>query len=157
MTLAAPVPLECFDHTHLESRVCWTKPPLKVISNWHSKMWKYTPRLICPIDISDTNQKWTRVEVHFISIRRYVFFIGTNNCYMLHKHFCWNLGHQRRSQVHCRRLAFIWTSTSTGRIGWDWYYRFSSHRKLVVDSASVMERLMFWLMARRIWKFWRFW
>jgi len=48
--------------------------------------------LICwfyPDDISDTNQKWTKVESSSCSIWRYIFFICTDNSLTsFHKHFC---------------------------------------------------------------------
>ena len=81
----------------LNQEVCWNQTTFKVISNWHGKdgenilfCWFYTN------DISDTNQERTEVEGSTSSIRWYVFFISTNNCFTcFYKHFCWNLRHQK--------------------------------------------------------------
>ena len=96
----------------LNQEVCWNQSTLKVISNWHSKDgknillgWFY------PDDVSDTNQERTKIKGSTSSVRWYVFFISTNNCFTSrYKHFCWHLGHQETVAGTLESFSiFIWT------------------------------------------------
>ena len=92
--------------------VGWNQATLEVVSNWHSKngkdvffCWLYS------YDISDSNQKRTKIECSTCSIRWDIFFIGTHYCFTsFHKHIRWNLRHQKTISSPLQAFGiFIWT------------------------------------------------
>ncbi len=85
----------------------------EVVSNWHSKDRKIYSSAVYLDDISDTNQKWTKVESSSCSIWRYIFHLHGQQPYKLHKHFLLKLA---ASRGDCKFVVALSIFLSKGKL-----------------------------------------
>ncbi len=83
-----------FDHSSQIKKLVLNNP-LLVISNGIAKIVKMYSSASLTYNISNTNQKWTKIKGSTCSIWWYVFFIRADNCLdSFYEHVCRNLWHQ---------------------------------------------------------------
>ena len=96
----------------LNQEVRWNQTTFKVVTDRHGKDGKDI--LICWMhtnNITNPNQKWTKIKCCTSTIWWNVLFIGFYHCLTsIYKHICWNLRHQQTICCTLRTFGIlIWT------------------------------------------------